>query len=345
MDGSGIHDVTLCDKAALDALMPMHLRIGVDCRIMSAGPTLAGIAPQAALVGMTFDDACTVLRPRPTGLAGSPGSYVGRRLHVALRAQPGTVMRGHLVALPDGSGWLMNLSFGIGAVQAVRDHNLTSGDFAPTDLTVELLYLAEVKAAVTAELAALNRRLDSARQTAETQALTDPLTGLANRRAFDEGLADALYSAGRGQSFALVHLDLDYFKSVNDTLGHAAGDAVLARVAALLRAETRRHDLVARVGGDEFMLILRQPAGDLAVAGLCRRIIAGLEVPVPFEGTLARISGSLGVVLLDDYPQGSAETLIADADTALYAAKRAGRGRVFLHRAGSLTDHGGAAAA
>ena len=344
MDGSGLHSVTLCDKAALDALMPMHLRIGADCRVISVGPTLAGIAPDAALAEMKFDDVCTVLRPRPTGPGCSPGSYVGRRLHVALRAQPDTVLRGHLIALPDGSGWLMNLSFGIGATQAVRNHSLTSSDFAPTDLTVELLYLAEVKAAVTAELAALNRRLESARLAAETQALTDPLTGLANRRAFDEGLAGALYSAGRGQPFALVHLDLDYFKSVNDTLGHAAGDAVLARVAAVLRAETRRHDLVARVGGDEFMLILRQPNGECAVAGLCRRIIAGLEVPVPFEGVIARISGSLGVVQSDDYPGGSAETLIADADNALYAAKRAGRGRVFTHRGGILTDRGGAAA-
>jgi diguanylate cyclase (GGDEF)-like protein len=344
MDGSGFHTVTHCDKAALDVLMPMHVRISADGQVTSVGPTLARIAPQDAANGRRFMDFCSILRPRTTDAAETPGSYVGRRLHVALRDQPDTVMRGHLVALPDASGWLMNLSFGIGATQAIRDHNLTSRDFAPTDLTVELLYLAEVKAAVTEELGALNRRLDAARQTAEAQAMTDPLTGLANRRAFDEGLGEALYSAGRGRPFALVHLDLDFFKSVNDTLGHAAGDAVLARVAALLRAETRRHDLVARVGGDEFMLLLRQPTGDQPIAALCRRIIAGLEVPVPLEGTVARISGSMGVVLSDDYAGSQAETLIADADTALYAAKRAGRGRVFLSRAGILSDHGGAIA-
>jgi hypothetical protein len=66
MDGSGLHDVTLCDKAALDALMPMHLRIGAGHRVLSVGPTLAGIAPKAALVGMTFDDACTPCTRSPT---------------------------------------------------------------------------------------------------------------------------------------------------------------------------------------------------------------------------------------------------------------------------------------
>src|SRR5690606_25524563 len=130
--------------------------------------------------------------------------------------------------------------FGIAAAEAVRRHALSNADFAPTDLTVELLYLTEVKAAVMSELAALNQRLQDSRREAEAQALTDPLTGLANRRAFEKGLAEAVDMARRGQGFVLMHLDLDYFKTVNDTLGYAAGDHVLAEVAHALRAETRR---------------------------------------------------------------------------------------------------------
>jgi GGDEF domain-containing protein len=130
--------------------------------------------------------------------------------------------------------------------EAVRRYGLTVADFAATDLTIEMLYLVEAKSAVMEELRHLNLRLHGAKAAAEEQALSDTLTGLCNRRALDLGLGALVQ---QGQTFGLMHLDLDYFKQVNDTHGHAAGDAVLRQVALVLREETRASDLVARVGG------------------------------------------------------------------------------------------------
>jgi len=222
---------------------------------------------------------------------------------------------------------IVNLSFGIATAEAVRDHALTNADFAPTDLTVELLYLTEVKAAVMEELAALNARLRAAQRAAEEQALTDALTGLANRRAFDTALGRVLDAAlWGGKDFALLHLDLDFFKAVNDTLAHAAGDLVLPHVAAVLRGAMRKQDTVARVGGDEFVLILPGPVDEAMITTIARRIIAELEMPVTFEGEPCRISGSIGATLSTLYERPDADRMLSDADTALYVSKRRGRG-------------------
>ncbi|WP_269465717.1 GGDEF domain-containing protein [Frigidibacter mobilis] len=129
-------------------------------------------------------------------------------------------------------------------------------------------------------------------------------------------------------------MDLDFFKQVNDTLGHAAGDAVLVEVARILQAETRKHDLVARVGGDEFVLLLRAMTDPAGIEALGRRIISRLEAPVPVGSGAATISGSLGVVLSVDYPEPAPDRMLADADRALYASKHGGRAAVTILRAG-----------
>ena len=251
----------------------------------------------------------------------------GRRVHLWLRNHPDIGLRGSAIALPpsSGGGALINLTFGVHLAQAVRRFGLTNDDFAPSDLAVELLYLQEAKAVVMAELRGLTARLE--------KAMTDALTGLANRRAFDAEFNRAIAATrAGGAGFALAHLDLDHFKAVNDTLGHAAGDRVLEEVAGILREEIRHEDLAARVGGDEFILLLR---GDLAserLKELGERIIARLEVPIPFEGGLCRISGSIGVILSRSYDHPSAERMIADADAALYESKRSGRARCTIIR-------------
>jgi diguanylate cyclase (GGDEF)-like protein len=322
--------------ADLATMMPMHLWLGTDGQILSAGPTLVKICPALAQAQPRVLDELRLVRPRRAGWHENPRLLAGGRLHFALTAPPQTALRGEALALPDGQGVLLNLSFGIGAIEAVRNHALTGADFAAADLTVELLYLAEVKLAVTGELAALNARLQDARDTATRQALTDPLTGLANRRGFEAALDRAIAGAGQGRPFALAHLDLDRFKAVNDTLGHAAGDAVLTVVGTILRGATRKHDLVARIGGDEFIMLLRGPISVDFVRRMGRRIISGLERPVTVDGGTARISGSLGVCFSTDYDHLDAEQMLNDADSALYLSKRTGRARL------SFWSHGGA---
>lgn len=332
MDGNPRSDPALVDEADLGRLMPMFLWVAPSGHIRAVGPTLAKLCDGVVLVGLRFLDMFEIRKPEPARSMDEVRRMAGKRLHLGLREPPHTGLRGLVVPLRDGQGVIVNLSFGIAAADAVRDHALTNADFAPTDLTVELLYLTEVKAAVMAELAALNARLQAAQRAAEAQALTDALTGLANRRALDTALGRVLDAALRGgKDFALLHLDLDFFKAVNDTLGHAAGDLVLTHVAAVLRGATRKQDTVARVGGDEFVMILPGPVDEAMITAIAQRIIAELEVPVTFEGAPCRISGSIGATLSTLYARPDADRMLSDADTALYASKRRGRGRCTIH--------------
>jgi diguanylate cyclase (GGDEF)-like protein len=251
---------------------------------------------------------------------------IGQPLALA-RCDGGAGFRGIAMPQAAGGGLLLNLSFGIGVVDAVRDFALTDADFAPTDLAIELLYVVEAKSAVMGELARLNLGLRGAKSAAEARALTDTLTGLGNRRALDDALS---HTVGMGRPFALLHLDLDFFKAVNDTRGHAAGDHVLVVVADVLRAATRDGDIVTRVGGDEFVLILPNPPDTAALLRISNRIIAGLQVPIPFEGGTCNISGSIGIARSDDFGAGELAQMQAAADAALYASKHAGRGRATL---------------
>ena len=308
---------------ALDRLMPMYLHVSDAGRVTGYGPTIGKIAGGQSLVGADFFQLFEVRRPADVTEMAHLVTCQGQRLKLSMRGRLGADFRA--VAMPDaGNGVLLNLSFGIGVVDAVRTHALTDGDFAPTDLTVEMLYLVEAKHAVLEEFKRLNARLEGARSQAEEQALTDTLTGLRNRRALDLALDAAC--AGE-QDFALMHLDLDYFKAVNDSLGHAAGDHVLREVARVLRAETRAGDTVARVGGDEFVILLPRLTDEDRLVQVADRIIQSLSVPIMFDGVPCKIAASVGLTISTVYDRREAERMLADADEALYRAKRAGRAR------------------
>ena len=166
----------------------------------------------------------------------------------------------------------------------------------------------------------------TARKEAELQlahlALHDPLTGLPNRRALAEALERAIARAQRtGLPLAVLALDLDGFKAINDRHGHPAGDAALIEVAARLRRTIRRSDLVARLGGDEFAVIAAELNGPAPVVRLARRLGAALRAPIALADAVARIGVSIGVAF---YPgrRRHAGGALARADPALYAAKR-----------------------
>lgn len=158
----------------------------------------------------------------------------------------------------------------------------------------------------------------------ERRALHDPLTGLANRVLFRDRLTHAL--ARRNQPVAVLFLDLDDFKTVNDTAGHAAGDAVLNSVAETLRRTVRPSDTVARLGGDEFAVLLDdQP--DVYTAGLVAgRLITAIEAPISVAGNPHGIGVSIGISLGSSV-SATAEQLMRDADIAMYVAKGKGKGQ------------------
>jgi diguanylate cyclase (GGDEF)-like protein len=161
---------------------------------------------------------------------------------------------------------------------------------------------------------------------------TDPLTGLANRRAFLAALEARLADEERRSSIALAMVDLDGFKPINDTFGHATGDAVLREVGERLRLAGGKGSLVARMGGDEFALLVPGCTGPGAAARLGRRISGELRRSYAIDGREFRLSGGCGLLLIEPAERDLALALVR-CDTAMYAAKERGRGEFALFTA------------
>jgi len=172
------------------------------------------------------------------------------------------------------------------------------------------------------------------RQRAQAQlahrALHDPLTGLPNRELFLDRLGVALDRSRRsGGRVAVLFLDVDNFKQVNDSLGHAAGDRLLVVLADRLRSMLRPMDTVARFGGDEFTLLFEDLASEREVVLVAERISRSVQLPIHLEQSEARVTVSIGIAMVDD-PGVPPEAAIRDADTAMYRAKERGRSRFEL---------------
>lgn len=214
-----------------------------------------------------------------------------------------------------------------GLAQARMRHRDGSWRHVETSVT-DMLHIPGVRGLV------LNSRDVSERVALELQlwerAWHDPLTGLANRSLFVERVGDALIRrSGEGRPVAVVFLDLDDFKSVNDTLGHAAGDLLLAGVGDRLVGCVRPDDTVARLGGDEFALLL-EDADSVTAAHVAERVISELARPFFVSDRPVHARASLGVVVADGTE--TVEDLLSAADTAMYVAKAHGKSRYELFR-------------
>ncbi len=183
-----------------------------------------------------------------------------------------------------------------------------------------------ISADVTEKREAHNRILEAKAQV-EHQANHDPLTGLPNRRALDVEL-EKLRQGDIAR--VLVRIDLDHFKTVNDTLGHAAGDHVLTVVSDLLRSRMSSDDLVARVGGDEFVLLMGEATSMDTAMALVEELLVDIRKDIEFEGKACRIGASFGVASTENGLIGNSDLLLG-ADAALYEAKDKGRNRVVAY--------------
>ncbi len=208
------------------------------------------------------------------------------------------------------------------------------------------LLLGVVGLALAAVLAALifvwsrNERM----QQLQRQASEDPLTGLKNRRRFDEDLQMAVARARRERTTgALVMLDLDHFKQVNDTRGHPAGDELIVEIADVLRRRTRESDVLARLGGDEFAVIL--PRCTVGEARLAAEAIAkAIREHEPLGGEIDPVTASVGIAMFGDRPRANVAAVVSEADAAMYDAKDDGRDGVRVFDRHAIVDDGAAPA-
>lgn len=197
------------------------------------------------------------------------------------------------------------------------------------DVTADIALNEELKQA-NALTEARNVELELAKARIEHNALHDSLTGLPNRRYLDEVLAEHATDFARGdECAALLQIDLDRFKQINDTLGHLAGDAMLVHAAGILSSAVKDGDFVARIGGDEFVVVRRWKPGEgsvRAMAKLAERIIERMQQPVVYEGHECRVGVSIGIAT-DMDSLADPTRLLVNADIALYRAKARGRNR------------------
>lgn len=176
-----------------------------------------------------------------------------------------------------------------------------------------------------------NRELETLKDQVEHEAMHDALTSLPNRRALEKHMSE-LKSAAQNNAgiISVLHVDLDRFKQINDTLGHAAGDHVLKHVAQTLLKCTEEGDMVARVGGDEFVILPALNASSETLKALAERIIGAMKQPIPYKDNICHFGASIGIgigISSADTTTVDLSDLLVKADIALYRAKELGRGR------------------
>ena len=273
---------------------------------------------QATTSDLTFAEQELLNELRTTAiLSGSMARDQSLGLALAERsASAGTVVV--LRGLEGPQGMLLLLNPTRGVTLGAHEQSLLSTVAGLISVALENGQLAEAIKAMSVEKAELARR-----------AFYDPLTQIANRSLFIETVATSLSQLASSQRpIAVMFIDLDGFKEINDTFGHAVGDRVLSAVAARLRVQVRKLDLAARIGGDEFGMLLdgMRHVSDAAV--VAERIIETLRRPIPIGDAMVTIGASVGVAVVEDASEvQDPEELMRRADMAMYLAKRQGKNR------------------
>lgn len=313
------YDTIVIDRNWIDVFAPFHLCLDVNGVIVSSGRTLTKLAQSDKLLGSGFFDCFSVDKPRNTESIEALLKGAGRPISVSCQSGVKTQLRGMVIPLHNG-GCLLNFSLGTRMQQTAETFGLTKKDFAPSDSTIDLIFSLSAQAQLLNDAAELTDRLRKSQEDAARKAVTDALTGLPNRRGFYESLSE------REGAGAIIQIDLDHFKNINDTYGHEAGDDALVHAANIFRAEFRKDDFVARMGGDEFVALLVGEVDKSDLESTAHRIVSRVCEPLPFADN-AQIGVSMGIRLVAGESPWDVEGLLADADLALYTAKRDGRGR------------------
>jgi diguanylate cyclase (GGDEF)-like protein len=281
-------------------------------------PVARSLAERGAVTALVLASAALVLRDGgPTWRALLPYLVLPALVWAAARFG----MRGAtLAALVTAHAANLALALDLGPFAAASDSHAT------TALQLALVITVGTTLVLAAMAADLTER-DEVERLLGHQAAHDHLTGLPNRVLLHERLGQVLDRAAPGRAVAVLFLDLDRFKAVNDSLGHAWGDVLLVETAARLQAAGRPRDLVARLGGDEFVVVCAD-LDDPAEAGVvARRMLAAVCEPVSHDGRTVAVSTSIGIATVTA-PGCTPEEVLRNADTAMYRAKTDGRSRI-----------------
>lgn len=325
---------TSINRSALDVLFPMHVLLDRSGHIAHIGPTLKKIMQQD-LLQTEFFDAFEIKKPRSVrGLEGLKNAS-GRKLTISGRRADGETVEFRCLTAILGRAddeLLIDFSFSADFVELVQRMDLNTSDFKPNDFSLDLLYTIETQRTLVEDSHKLTMALEYSKKEAEDAANIDVLTGISNRRALYRHLNTRLEETASEPSCALLHIDLDEFKSINDNFGHAAGDHVLKHAAAILKDLSKSSDFAARIGGDEFAMIVSNASSEAQIQKIANGIRSRILSPVEYEGHVFQVGVSIGVVRLDQHSDETPDQLFSCSDIALYEAKRTNQSVVILTR-------------
>lgn len=325
--------------ARISRVSPRAIRRAILFAILSASPWAA--LPYMA--GSPSDPFVLIVALMVCSGMSAGGAFMMHRMPIAAIAYFATILASVLIAsvIQDfGIRWpvvLYTISYGVFL------YVMTTSTWHTAR---EREYNLNQAATALKDLESANAKLERLRTAAEYDALHDSLTGLGNRRGLERESRRRISALPKQQgALAILHIDLDRFKDINDTLGHAAGDQVLVHVGELLRHEVRPDDYVARIGGDEFVILCNFDGDRATIAGIAKRIIERISEPTYYKGEVCSFGASIGIdidIVSEDNPEADLETdperLLANADIALYRAKDMGRGRFEFFREGLRDD-------
>ncbi len=325
-----IGSLTLSSKD-LGRILPFHILVGQDGVVTSVGPTLMKIADVDRLLERPLFDGVRFLKPRRLDPQKALRDGLGVRLSAEIKGVSGKGKLGMFgmafeIFHAGTPQILIALTPGVNARTFVERHGLKIADFGPADGCAETLTLLAMQQDMLEDGKRQSAKLRAARDSAEHLANHDVLTELPNRRALMRELTEALPR----EPIAILHVDLDKFKEINDTQGHAAGDAALRHAGAALRYVLGDTALCARLGGDEFVGMVCGAPDTEALKTLADRVIQHISHPFRFNGEDLSVGVSLGLATAAPEDRMSADEILHQADLALYEVKRTGRMRAML---------------
>ncbi len=304
----------------LEGLCPFHLLVDRAGRATRVGPSLAKVCPQVA-PGVLVAPLLRLVTPR--GASWERDAAALPRGLVLIETDGDFVLRGQV--LPAGDGLLFVGTPWVTSMADLARLGLRLDDFAAADPVTDFLLLLGAQASALADAQLLATQLQEAGAAHAHRASLDGLTGLPNRTSFASRLDEELVAAdASGGSAAVVLLDLDRFKEINDTLGHHCGDALLQQIGPRVRGVLRAGELVARLGGDEFALLVTSPRrGPAALAdhrAVAERVLDVLREPFVVDAMTLVVEASAGIAMAPDHGS-TGELLLQHADVAMYLAK------------------------